>query len=76
MNLGCKHFFFQNTTVWHFYGNSIEGGMTVAKATFVVSFFVYLRYSRLSLTFMIFHDLGEKERPAVYSQAPKVVARD
>lgn len=76
MNLGCKHFFFQNTTVWHFYGNSIEGGEDRGKDNVCASFLVYLRSSRLSWTFMISHDLGEKERPPVYSQAPNVVARD
>lgn len=76
MNLGCKHFFFSKYHRLAFLWKLHRRGDDRSKGNVCVSFLVYLRYSRLSLTFMIFHDLGEKERPAVYSQAPKVVARD
>lgn len=76
MNLGCKHFFFSKYHRLAFLWKLDRRGEDRGKDNVCASFLVYLRSSRLSWTFMISHDLGEKERPPVYSQAPNVVARD
>lgn len=73
---GLQTFFFSKYHRLAFLWKLDRRGEDRGKDNVCASFLVYLRSSRLSWTFMISHDLGEKERPPVYSQAPNVVARD